>query len=150
LAGDAEGAIRQYERTVELHPDFSTTVLVLAMAYLREGHSEDARQMLGRWATLTGNDPGRIGALVDLVARYAETGEPQQPTGWDFEATMPPYTIGWLYVLLGHTELALDYLEAGYEEGAFGLVSLMFAPEAAPLHSHPRFRALAEKVGLEL
>jgi len=148
LAGERDASLRQYERTVELHPDFSTTILVLAWTYLDEGRFDDALDALSRWAEVTGNDAGLVGEVADLVAQYARTGEPQAPVGLDVEATFPPYAVAPLYVLLGQHELALDLLERGYEEGAFGIVASIAGPPVNELRSHPRFVALAQKVGL--
>jgi len=49
---------------------------------------------------------------------------------------------------LGQHERAFDLLEEGYEEGAFAVVSAMFGQPVKDLRAHPRFVALAEKMGL--
>jgi serine/threonine-protein kinase len=150
LAGERDASLRQYERTVELHPDFATTVMVLAWTYLDEGRFDDARGTLSSWAELTGNDAALVRQVADLAAEYTRTGEPQAPTGLDVEAVFPPYAIAPLYVRLGQHELALDVLERGYEAGAFGVVSSIAGPPVNELRSHPRFVALAQKVGLPI
>jgi serine/threonine-protein kinase len=148
LAGERDAALRQYERTVELHPDFATTIMVLAWTYLDEGRFEEARGTLSRWAELTGSDAALVRQVADLAAQYTRTGEPQAPTGLDVEAVFPPYAVAPLYVRLGQHELALDFLERGYEDGAFGVVASIAAPPVNELRSHPRFVALVQKVGL--
>ena len=61
---------------------------------------------------------------------------------------VPPYIIAQLYVGLGQPDRALDYLERGYDEGAFGVVSSVALPSFGELRSHPRFVALVQRVGL--
>ena len=148
MAPERDASIRQYERTVELHPDFSTTILVLATTYLDEGRFDDAGDALSRWAEVTGNDAGLVRHVAELAAQYATTGESQTPTDLDLEAVFPPFAVASLYVLLGQHESALDFLERGYEDGAFGVVSGIAGPGFDGLRSHPRFVALAQKVGL--
>jgi serine/threonine-protein kinase len=148
LAREPDAARRQYERTVELFPEFSTTILVLAQAYMSQGLFDEAGTVLSRWATVTGNDSSLVQEVTTLAARYASTGEPQALTDWDLETVMPPYSVAPFYVLLGQYERALDVLERGYEDGAFGVVSPMAGPLFDELRSHPRLEALAQKAGL--
>lgn len=118
------------------------------MTYLKDGRYDDAGETMARWADLTDNDVGRVLRVVDLAEEYASTGSPQQPTDLDVEAVFPPYAVPPIYVLLGQYEQALDYLERGFEEGAFGVLSLIADPRVDELRSNPRFVALAEKIGL--
>jgi len=150
LAGEVDASIRQYERTIQLHPDFSTTILVLASAHLEVGRFDEAGAVLARWAQVTGNDVEGVRSFADLAARYTATGEPQASTDLDLEAVFPPFAHVSLYVFLGQHQRALDLLEKGYEDGAFGVVGAMFGPRLKVLEDHPRFIALAEKVGLSL
>jgi tetratricopeptide (TPR) repeat protein len=148
LGGEREESLRQTERTVELHPDFSTTILVLAFSYMEVGRFDDAGDALAQWAEVTGNDAVLVREIAEQAARYASAGASPVPTDLTLEAVFPPFAVPPFYVLLGQDERALDFLERGYEDGAFGVVSTMFGPPVDRLRSHPRFTALARKVGL--
>ena len=148
LAGDEDASIRQYERTLELSPDFSATILVLAWTYMELGRFDDAGDALARWAEVTGNDADGIRDVAHLAARYATTGEPQLSTELDLEAVFPPFLLAPLYVSWGQQDRAFDLLEEGYEEGAFGVTTSIFGTRLEHLRDHPRFIALAEKMGL--
>ena len=149
LAREREASLRQLERTVELHPDFSTTILVLAWRYLEDERFDDGADALTRWAEVTGNDAALVRSVADRAARYARTGEPQAALpDLDVESVFPPYSVARLYALLGQDEKVLDFLERGYDDGAFGVVSGITHPSFDGLRSHPRFAALARKVGL--
>jgi serine/threonine-protein kinase len=148
LAGEREESLRWTERTVELHPDFSTTVLVLALRYLEGGRYEEGGEVLSRWAGLTGNDLDWVMELVELKARYDSTGVRPPTAHFDMEGRFPPYSIPGLYLLLGQPDAALDYLERGFEEGAFGIMSMVFDPALDELRPNPRFTALLERTGI--
>jgi tetratricopeptide (TPR) repeat protein len=150
LAGEREESLRLFERTVELHPDFSWTILLLVLTYMDDGRFDDAGDALSQWADVTGTDAALVRDVADLAARYVSTRESQVPADLDLEALFPPSVVAPRYVLLGQHELALDVLERGYEDAAFGVVSMMFGPPLNRLRSHPRFIALAQKVGLTL
>ena len=106
-----------------------------------------AAMILSQWAEVTGHDPEAIQETAELAARHAETGEPQSFTRLEPAAVFPPFSLAPLYVLVGQYDRAPDLLERGYEEGAFGVVSNMFGPPVRRLRNHPRFVALAERVG---
>ncbi len=149
LAGESEAGIRQYQRTLELDPDFSTTRLALARRFLEAGRFDEGRDALGQWAEDVGQDPSLVSALADLAASYAESGErPVIPAAVDLESTFPPYIIAPLYMVLGHDEAALDYLERGYDQSAFGVLNGLTLPTYDRIRSDPRFADLARKTGL--
>jgi TolB-like protein/Tfp pilus assembly protein PilF len=148
LAGEFEESLPFTERTVELHPGFPTTVLGLAMAYLEHGRYGDAKETLSHWVDLTGHAAESVLGLVDFAARYQETGIPQTPSDLDVEEVFPPYAVPGVYVFLGQHDLALDHLERGFEEGAFGVMSMMFEPWVEEFRTHPRFLALKERLGV--
>ncbi|UCD25092.1 MAG: protein kinase, partial [Gemmatimonadota bacterium] len=77
LAGEWEAAISQYERTVALHPGFTTTRLVLALALLANGQFIEGGDELVRWADLTRSDTLLVRNLVDKMADFSRTGEAQ-------------------------------------------------------------------------
>ena len=149
LAGEWEAGIRQYERTVDLHPGFSTTSLVLASALLGYGRFAEGGDELARWAGLTGNDTSMVRQLVDQIAEYAGSGEVGTTAAdLDIESVFTPYSVPSMYAMLGQDEEALDFLEQGYEEGAFGVVSTILGRAFDRFRSHPRFVALARRAGL--
>jgi len=149
MAGDREAAIRQFRRTLELDPNFATTRLVLAYALIGDGQFDEAEEALGQWATDTGNDPVAVSQIADLTARHASTGETQSiPPELDVESILPPWSIPWLYMLIGNEEKALDVLEQAYDEKAFAVVASVTLPGFDGLRSNPRFVELLRKMGL--
>lgn len=113
LAGERDASLRQYARTVEMHPDFSTTVLVLAMTYMLHERFDDAAATLSQWARVTERDTLAVREVAELAARFAATQTMQEPAGIELESVFPPFIVAPFYVLLGDYESAVDYFERG-------------------------------------
>jgi hypothetical protein len=57
--------------------------------------------------------------------------------------------VAMIYVGLGETDQALDWLEEAYEKRNSGWLPFMgVEPEFLSLHGHPRFEALLKKMGV--
>jgi tetratricopeptide (TPR) repeat protein len=145
-----DAAIEQYRRALALDESFPPTRLVLALALLEAGRFQESAQEIERWSELTARDPTVTGQLVDLSARYAETGEaPPLPAGLDLESLMPPWSVAMCYMLIGQDERALNRLEQLYERGITWELMLVVGPAFDRLRDDPRFRALVDRIGLE-
>ena len=55
-----------------------------------------------------------------------------------------------MYLAAGYIDLALDWLEKGFQERSFYLIWIHADPIYAPLHGEPRFRALISRLGLKV
>jgi eukaryotic-like serine/threonine-protein kinase len=148
LSGDREAGIRQYEKTLELDPAFSTTWIVLGLAYLEVGRFSDASRALSRWAELTGHDPADYRRLVDAAAAHARNGTPQPiPSGIDMNL---PYVVPQIYMALGQKDQALAAMEKAFDQGYFSAVSTMLSSIFDGLRTNPRLQALTKKTGFEI
>jgi hypothetical protein len=54
-----------------------------------------------------------------------------------------------VYIGLGEHELALDYLQKGFEECSYWMVFLKMDPVYDPLRSHRRFAELLKQMQLD-
>ena len=151
LTGQYEAALRQYERTLQLNPEFETTTLVYAWALISGNRFDEARTVLERWAVLTGRNPEVLGHLADAARAHQETGIQQEiPEGLDVEGGFPPYFVPNIYLSLGHPEQALDVLEQALDEGRFAVLMGLSFPLYNGVRQHPRFVAVAQRVGIGL
>ena len=55
-----------------------------------------------------------------------------------------------MYLAAGYIDLALDWLEKGFQERSFYLIWIHADPIYAPLHGEPRFRALISRLVLKV
>jgi tetratricopeptide (TPR) repeat protein len=151
LSGQNEAALRQYERTLQLDPEFATTTLVYAWALILENRFDDARTVMERWAVLTGRNPATLSGLVDAARAHYESGLPQElPEGLDVEGLSIPYFMPHIYLSLGHREQALDLLEQALDDGQFGILMGLSSPVYDGVRQDPRFVTVAQRVGIGL
>ena len=151
LSGQNEAALRQYERTLQLDPEFATTTLVYAWALIFENRFDDARTVMERWAVLAGQNPATLSSLVDAAQAHDESGLPQElPEGLDVEGLSIPFFMPHIYLFLGHREQALDLLEQALDDGQFGILMGLSAPDYDGVRQDPRFVAVAQRVGIGL
>jgi len=151
LAGQNEAALRQYERTLQLDPEYTTTTLVYAWALISGNRFDEARTVLERWAVLAGRNPTVLRRLADAARAHHETGLQQEiPQGLDVEEGFPPYFIPHVYLSLGHPEQALDLLEQALDDGNFGILMGLSSPVYDSVRQDPRFVAVAQSVGIGL
>jgi TolB-like protein/Tfp pilus assembly protein PilF len=147
-AGDHEAAISQYERTLELSPEFPPSWFWLAESLLGARRFDEARHALGRYFELTGGGSQAGSRLVDLVAVYDRNGSPA-PIPPDIEAAVGDRSgrLFDIYALAGQREKTLEWLERAYERRSSGI---LFLKDSAYdfLRDDPRFIALMRNVNL--
>jgi serine/threonine-protein kinase len=89
---------------------------------------------LGHVYGRSGNRQGALHILRDLRSRASSH-------------YISPLDIATVYLGLGDTEAAFDWLERARETGASALVYLAVDPRYDPLRRDPRFVALLERIG---
>ena len=158
VAGRYEEAIAQYRRAMEID---STSPLALgtgqegsfglADVYAWQGRTAEAFTEYMRLARLEG-----IGAeeLERFRAAYDDAGLPGY---WrqrlDFElreagGRAEPLRIASLLARVGDAEQAARWVERAHEERAMALPFIAVLPVYDTVRSHPRFRAMLERIGL--
>jgi serine/threonine-protein kinase len=151
-AGDYEGAIVEYERMLELDPEFRTFQSPAPFeAYGRVGRWDDFLREAERHNDLY---PGTRGhGLADMAANYAEAGrraeairalEEGKAVGAGAQLVALAYTV------LGEPDSAFAYLEDLYHPiGASRYVQLRLDPRYEPLRSDPRWAPLVERLRVQ-
>jgi TolB-like protein/Flp pilus assembly protein TadD len=111
--------IRQCRKAVELEPDFFFGHTVMAWALAEEGRYAEAIAAAERGRQLSGSPF----ALTGLGYVYAEAGDKhkanrvlQELTELSRQRYVCGYHVGMVYLALGQTERALDWLEKAYSE----------------------------------
>lgn len=151
-ARQPEAAGRQVRRALDLQPDFWIALQVRGGMALDRGdtaaaiadfdraaeRSHGASQILALQAIAHAQAGGRARAqaiLQELLARRA--------AGY-----VPATSLAAAHVALGDTVAALDELERAYRERDIRMAFLKVDARWNPLRSQPRFRALAQRMGL--
>jgi serine/threonine-protein kinase len=154
LTGQHELAIAQCRRAMDLDPSMYLPHSVLAMAYGRTGRFKEAIAAAQKGCELSGRTPLALGILAGADGRAGREDEArallEELATRRRTAYVPPFAMVAAYGGLGEADQVLEWLEKGVEERDMLVVSSVKSePAYAPLHAHPRYRALLRTMNLE-
>lgn len=157
-----DDAIRQYQKVLEMDPNFWTALVSLTLAYEDQGRLQEAIGTQQRARLAVGDDPDEVSretkalrlALRTAGARgYWHTRvqlalarfEPDQP----YQAgAVTRFQIASLFARLGDRKSTLSWLTDAYARRDPDLGWLSIAEEFDPLRTDPGFRRLLHLIGL--
>jgi len=151
LMGQYDRGIEQFRNALELDPHSVPANGLLAYAHIAKGELNEGIRILEANAHL--RDPLFQAYLGYACAIAGRTGEAHQMLEQLQSAARTAYAPAWslamIYLGLGETDKAFDWLEKGLDERSSWVVTLRAHPIWEPLRSHPRYRALLRKMNLE-
>ena len=150
LARQYDRSIEQLRDTLEMDPSYEWAHFILGQAYEQKGEFNLARAELQKAVELSHNSPLMISALAHADALSGNHEEAlrllQQLTAQSRQQYVSPFYVAVVYIALGKTETAMDWMEKAFADHSNGLVFLKVEPELDPLRSNPRFIALQHKL----
>ncbi len=154
-AGDLDGALRQYERTVDAEPD-SAWVRQNPWVLSNFGHVAAAAGQHARALRLLERSlqvvPTHPRPLLDLAYAYVQAGDPERARAAFARAdsTHPHYPVyrGLLHATLGELDEALAWFDRGGEWPLPALIGMSNDPRYAPLRADPRYQKVRERLDL--
>jgi TolB-like protein/DNA-binding winged helix-turn-helix (wHTH) protein/Flp pilus assembly protein TadD len=150
LAHHYDESITQSRKTIEMDPNFALAHNQLAQAYLQEHVYYEAVAELKKAAQLSGDSPTCIANLARAYVASGKRSEAEKLLGDLKKRSNAAYSnapeIAIVYVSLGDTEQAMNWLEKGYEE-RFN-PGVLLRPGFDPLRSDSRFQTLLRRIGL--
>jgi tetratricopeptide (TPR) repeat protein len=142
-------AVTQLRRTLELEPNYFIARNFLALSYWFKSMPEECLAEYQRCVDLSSAN------LAALGFGYAITGKSAEARAVLHEledgvshAYVSPVSLAQIYLHLGETDRAFEYLERGYEERDPWLLWNKVNPVFDSLHSDPRFQDLLARIGL--
>jgi adenylate cyclase len=142
-------AIAEYDRALRMPGNTGFGARGRAYAMYRAGRGAEAIAAL---EAMPQRDPWTTGGLGHIYAATGRTDDARRMlTELDRQAQhrhVSAHVYATVHVALGEYESALDELERGWRQGSLP-PELNVIPEFEPLRSHPRFRALVRKLGIE-
>lgn len=150
MAGDLDGAIREFKSALALHPTWTWGHIKLAKAYAEKGMAEQAldQAAIAESELALGGETPLARSWLGYI--YGRSGRPDR-TRAALEAltAMPdadPLTLTPLYAALGDKAGVLDSLERSYEAKSVFTVWLRVVPRlyGAWIESEPRYRRILE------
>lgn len=150
---DYERAIQQFQRTIELDPNFPPAYVFLPLAYEQLGRYEEAIQTIQRRALREGTE--RSFAMGILGKIYAETGRKQEAHEILEQIKRAAETrdisaqsIALVYIGMGDKDQAFSWLDKAVEQRSWSLQWLKVDPRWDSIRSDPRFSDIIRRMGL--
>ena len=152
-AGRYDEAVAGAEDAVEIDSGYERARATLGWAYFLSGRKDEGLAELEQAVSLSGGNTmwlgqlGQANAMAGNVAKAREILTELERKAQ--EAYVSPYHFAYVYTGLGDFDRAMDWLERAIAERTGPAYSIKGSFLLAPLHKHPRFRALLRKMNLE-
>jgi len=147
-------AIDQLSKTLEMDPDYWIARMYLATAYEAKG---DLARAVAECKKARETEQSIPWPLAELGHAYALAGRKGDAENilkdlerWSKRGYVPAYNFAEVYIGLGDKEQALARLEKAYADRSMALTFVTADQEFDSLHSAPRFKDLARRIGLLL
>jgi len=143
-----EEAFGYYREALKLDPNFQAAIGNLMTLSQITGRYDQARAHAHELARIVGNDISADLAVIDALENPAL--KPRALELVSQAAALPDGTMGkaFYFMILGETELSLDYLEKAFAEGDSYAIHMKRMDIYDPVRDHPRFQALLKKMNL--
>ena len=145
-------AIEQVRVAIELDPDYDIAHRRLGILLMLTGKIDDGIREIRQG--VPSESPSQL-ALADLAHACAAAGLKSEALQLleQLQRTAPgsyldASRVALVYTGLGEFDTALDWLDKGYEQRSVGMVVLKPDPRFDPLRTHPRYRALLQRMNL--
>jgi serine/threonine protein kinase/tetratricopeptide (TPR) repeat protein len=153
-ARNYDQAIDQFQKTLELDPNFPPPHTYLPAAYEQKGMFEEAIAGFQRGIPVTEGADNTL-TMAGLAHAYAVSGRKTEARRLLAElqrlseqSYVPAHDVALVYTGLGERDKAFGWLDKASEEHSFNLIYLKTEPRFDPLRSDPRFAELLRRVGL--
>jgi TolB-like protein/Flp pilus assembly protein TadD len=150
LAHRYDESIAQSRKTIEMDPNFALAHNQLAQAYLQKHMYDEAVAELKKAVQLSGDSPTCIANLARAYVASGKRSEAEKLLSDLKKRSNAAYSnapeIAIVYVSLGDTDQAMNWLEKGYEE-RFN-PGVLLRPGFDPIRPDPRFQNLLHRIGL--
>ncbi|MDQ4079578.1 MAG: protein kinase [Gemmatimonadota bacterium] len=147
-----EQANYHLSRAIEMNPEAEETYRVLGLSLAMQDASAEAERVLREAITLRGAGPYAVATLAYVLARGDQREEAmsllrslEQRANTSY---VSPVAFGTVYLGLGDTVKALDWIERARDERRGWVVYLTVNPIFDPVRNTPRFEKLVEEIGL--
>jgi TolB-like protein/DNA-binding winged helix-turn-helix (wHTH) protein/Flp pilus assembly protein TadD len=149
IAHSYDESMKQSRKTIEMDPNFAMAHNQLGQAYLQKHMYDQAVPELQKAVQLSAGSPGCTSNLARAYALSGQRGAAVKLLSDLKTSSTPGYShaseIAAIYVSLGDTNEAMNWLEKGYAE-RFN-PGVLIRPGFDPLRTDPRFQDLMRRVG---
>jgi TolB-like protein/lipoprotein NlpI len=147
LRREYDKALEQFNKTLELDPDFPSAIFYIPLVYSQKGMHEEA---IGSVRQVPESSVGIavLGYVLAAGGRELEARkELEELKRLRSRGYVSAILIAYVHAALGEKEEALAWLEKGYEEHAHQMQFLRLEPRWDSLRSDPRFTDMVRRMG---
>lgn len=151
-ARDYDRALQQYQRALQLNPNFAAAYWWMGETYTMKGQFAEAIASLKKALDLSGRNTRM---MADLAFTHAKAGNPtearkllDQIQTIAKQSYVSPYELALVYIGLGEKDQAFSELNRAFDARPSDLLYLNVEPFIDGLRSDPRFTPLIRRVGL--
>jgi TolB-like protein/Flp pilus assembly protein TadD len=152
-AGRYDEGVAEGRDAVDIEPGYDRARATLGWAYFLSGKRDEGLAELERAVSISPRNTLWLGQLGEACAMAGNEAKARKILGELEErardAYVSPYHFAYVYTGLGDYDRALDLLERAVAERTGPAYSIKGSFLLAPLHNHPRFRALLRQMNLE-
>jgi len=151
FAGQYDEGMERFRKILEIDPDFVQAHYQLSQAYELQGRYPEA---IAEVEKIRSPEAVRFvtGQLGHIYAHQGRKREALQAVDELQRSSKQTYIdsgyVADIYLILGEKDLALVWLEKGYQQHSPAMCALKTDPTYAPIRSDPRFVDLMRRVGL--
>ncbi len=153
FARQFEEEIEQYNRALELDPNFMFARRRLASAYSAKGMNAAAIAECEGVIAIAGRSATSLGCLGRVFAHAGRTGDARRILDELLEMKkhqhVSSYVLAYLYADLGERTTAFEWLERAYDERSYAMVFFKSALDFdESFHQDPRFAKILRRLGV--
>ena len=143
-------AIEQLRKTIEMDPNFALAYWLLGLNKEQKGQLEEAIAEFRKAVSLSQDIPFALASLGHVLGRSGKRDEAvaalEELLRLSSRRYVSPHSIATVYVGLGQTNEALEWLNRAADERSNWIIFLNVDPVFDPLRDEPRFRKIAERL----
>jgi len=146
-------AMEQYNKTLEMDPNFPAAREALAVCYMQKRNYKQASAEIHKFRELFSNDvPAYLEGMARIYALSGRRAEAEKVIATLNEEAkrqyVSPVHIAQIYALLRNKEKAFELLEQAFQQKSPPLIYINTTWEFQNLRSDPRYRELTKRIGL--
>jgi Tfp pilus assembly protein PilF len=154
FTGNPDLAIVEQRRVLESEPNFGLGIHFLGRSYLAKGEYAHAIELLRKSNEVMGRVPFSVGDLGYALALSGQRDEAQsildELMAKRSHGYYPAFPIAQIHLGLAEIDGALEWLDRAADERHLGFFLPSADPIYDPLRSHPRFKALMQRINIEM
>jgi len=144
-----DDAIRHFQNTIEMDPNFAVAHLYLAQALYLSGRVHEAVKAGEQARSIMSDVPMMLGPLGCFYAAAGARDQAERIISiLRARPHVPAHSVGTVYLGFGDIDGAMDWFDTAIEQKSMWIFWLKVDPLYDPLRASPRFANLLGKIGL--